>query len=55
VEFPLGGGGFAVEPDYDAVSQVQAMDMQGLDVSVLFRTLSRTFPALWTNFSRLKK
>ena len=29
---------FAVERDYDAVSQVQAMDMEGLDVSVLFRT-----------------
>jgi uncharacterized protein len=30
--------GFAVERDYDAVSQVQAMDMEGLDVAVLFRT-----------------
>ena len=30
--------GFAVERDYDAVSQVQAMDMEGLDVGVLFRT-----------------
>jgi predicted TIM-barrel fold metal-dependent hydrolase len=30
--------GFAVERDYDALSQVQAMDMEGLDVSVLFRT-----------------
>ena len=29
---------FAVERDYDAVSQVQAMDMEGLDVGVLFRT-----------------
>jgi len=30
--------GFAVARDYDAVSQVQAMDMEGLDVAVLFRT-----------------
>ena len=30
--------GFAVERDYDAVSQVQAMDKEGLDVAVLFRT-----------------
>ena len=30
--------GFAVERNYDAVSQVQAMDMEGLDVGVLFRT-----------------
>src|SRR5262245_52003914 len=30
--------GFAGERDYDAVSQVQAMDMEGLDVGVLFRT-----------------
>jgi predicted TIM-barrel fold metal-dependent hydrolase len=29
---------FAVERDYDAVSQVKAMDMEGLDVAVLFRT-----------------
>ena len=29
---------FAVERDYDAVSQVQAMDKEGLDVAVLFRT-----------------
>jgi uncharacterized protein len=29
---------FAVARDYDAVSQVQAMDMEGLDVAVLFRT-----------------
>jgi uncharacterized protein len=30
--------GFAVKRNYDAVSQVQAMDMEGLDVGVLFRT-----------------
>ena len=30
--------GFAVARDYDAVSQIQAMDMEGLDVAVLFRT-----------------
>jgi predicted TIM-barrel fold metal-dependent hydrolase len=30
--------GFAVARGYDAVSQVQAMDMEGLDVAVLFRT-----------------
>ena len=30
--------GFAVARDYDAVSQLQAMDMEGLDVAVLFRT-----------------
>jgi predicted TIM-barrel fold metal-dependent hydrolase len=30
--------GFAVERDYDAISQLQAMDMEGLDVAVLFRT-----------------
>jgi predicted TIM-barrel fold metal-dependent hydrolase len=29
---------FAVARDYDAPSQVQAMDMEGLDVAVLFRT-----------------
>jgi uncharacterized protein len=29
---------FAVERDYDAVSQLQAMDIEGLDVAVLFRT-----------------
>jgi predicted TIM-barrel fold metal-dependent hydrolase len=29
---------FAVERDYDAVSQIQAMDQEGLDVAVLFRT-----------------
>jgi uncharacterized protein len=29
---------FAVTRDYDAVSQLQAMDMEGLDVAVLFRT-----------------
>ena len=29
---------FAVARDYDAASQVQAMDMEGLDVAVLFRT-----------------
>jgi len=29
---------FAVERDYDAASQVKAMDMEGLDVAVLFRT-----------------
>lgn len=30
--------GFAVARNYDAVSQLQAMDMEGLDVAVLFRT-----------------
>ncbi len=29
---------FAVARDYDAVSQLQGMDMEGLDVAVLFRT-----------------
>src|SRR6201988_1740879 len=29
---------FAVARDYDAVSQVEAMDREGLDVAVLFRT-----------------
>jgi predicted TIM-barrel fold metal-dependent hydrolase len=29
---------FAVARDYDAVSQLQAMDQEGLDVAVLFRT-----------------
>jgi predicted TIM-barrel fold metal-dependent hydrolase len=30
--------GFALARGYDAISQVQAMDMEGLDVAVLFRT-----------------
>lgn len=30
--------GFALARGYDAVSQLQAMDMEGLDVAVLFRT-----------------
>src|SRR4029453_16988080 len=30
--------GFAVERDYDAVSQVQALEKEGLDVALLFRT-----------------
>jgi predicted TIM-barrel fold metal-dependent hydrolase len=30
--------GFALRRGYDAVSQVQAMDMEGLDMAVLFRT-----------------
>jgi uncharacterized protein len=30
--------GFALARGYDAVSQIQAMDMEGLDVAVLFRT-----------------
>ena len=30
--------GFAVARDYDAVSQLQAMDIEGLDLAVLFRT-----------------
>jgi predicted TIM-barrel fold metal-dependent hydrolase len=30
--------GFALARDYDAVSQLQAMEMEGLDVAVLFRT-----------------
>jgi uncharacterized protein len=30
--------GFAVARDYDAVSQLEAMDMEGLDLAVLFRT-----------------
>ncbi len=29
---------FAVAQDYDAVSQLQGMNMEGLDVAVLFRT-----------------
>ncbi len=29
---------FAVARDYDPVSQLEAMDMEGLDVAVLFRT-----------------
>ena len=29
---------FAVARDYDALSQVEAMDREGLDVAVLFRT-----------------
>ena len=29
---------FAVARDYDPVSQLQGMDMEGLDVAVLFRT-----------------
>src|ERR1043166_9454019 len=28
--------GFAVARDYDAVSQVEAMDIEGLDVAILF-------------------
>ena len=45
--------GFALQRNYDAVSQVQAMDMEGLDVAALFRTsplhCDETFAAEYAN------
>ncbi|HXG51990.1 MAG TPA: amidohydrolase family protein [candidate division Zixibacteria bacterium] len=45
--------GFALQRNYDAVSQIQAMDMEGLDVAVLFRTsplhCDETFEAQYAN------
>ncbi len=41
---------FAIERGYDAVAQVQGMEMEGVDIAVLFPTMGLSYPHFDSNF-----